>query len=535
MIAMGFPVSIEDVLHGEAVEWQRLELKEGWNPKAALHTLCAFANDFHNMDGGYLVIGVAEENGCPLLPPHGLPAREIENIQQQLRSLGHKIVPEYHPLVEPCIVEGRHVLLVRAAGGQNRPYQVPKILGEKGERDGEYAFFIRRHASTVEVKRNSSDWMELMELTAKVPFDDRTNQRASIDDLEIELISEHLKTAGSALFSQLKTLPFIELLQKMRLVDGPPEFLRPRNAGLMFFNSHPEEFFPGSQINILVFPDGVAGKRIIRKPFTGPIGQQLTEALEYLKTQILEEIIVKERGRAQANKAWNYPYEAIEEILPNAVYHRSYEEHEPIEVRVEPERLTITSYPGPDRSIKISDMKKGKLIARRYRNRRVGDLLRQIHLAEEAGTGIPTAIAEMRDNGSPPPRFQTDEERTFFTAILPIHPAFLKANQRNDRGGNNRKIPPRITPLQPREERILDFCLTPHSRAEIQALFGLRDARSFRERYLAPLIERELLRLTDPANPSARSQKYQTTQSGEQLIRKLSLFDDLDELDDDFL
>ncbi|MFN4326096.1 MAG: hypothetical protein ACK4FP_09445 [Azonexus sp.] len=31
---------------------------------------------------------------------------------------------------------------------------------------------------------------------------------------------------------------------------------------------------------------------------------------------------------------WNFPYAAIEKALVNAVYHRSYEEREPIAVRI---------------------------------------------------------------------------------------------------------------------------------------------------------------------------------------------------------
>jgi len=326
------------------------------------------------------------------------------------------------------------VLLIWAAGGDNRPYSAPKTPGNKNERDGELAFYIRRHSSTVEIKRNSPDWSELMNLAAKVPFDDRLNHRATVDDLEWDLVVEHLKTAKSPLLAQIKSLSFEELLQKMRLVDGPPELLRPRNVGLMFFNSQPEEFFPGSRINILEFPEGVTG-RIVRKPFSGPISEQLVEALNYLKNQILRQTTLKESGRAQSLTVWNYPYEAIEELLPNAVYHRSYEEREPIEVRVEPEQISITSYPGPDRWIKLTDMRKGELIARIYRNRRIGDLLRQIDLAEEAGTGIPTTFEAMRENGSPRPRFETNEHRSYFTAILPIHPAFLKANQESRKGG----------------------------------------------------------------------------------------------------
>jgi hypothetical protein len=64
--AMHLPINIDDVLHGQTVEWERLEFKQGWNPEAALHTMCAFANDFHNLGGGYILIGVAENQGQPI-------------------------------------------------------------------------------------------------------------------------------------------------------------------------------------------------------------------------------------------------------------------------------------------------------------------------------------------------------------------------------------------------------------------------------------------------------------------------------------
>ncbi len=69
---MSLPIDIRDVLHARCVEWERLEFKTGWNPEAVLHTLCAFANDFHNLGGGYVVIGVAEEDGRPFLASVGL-------------------------------------------------------------------------------------------------------------------------------------------------------------------------------------------------------------------------------------------------------------------------------------------------------------------------------------------------------------------------------------------------------------------------------------------------------------------------------
>ena len=66
------PIDITALLAGSLVESGIMELKEGWNPESALHTLCAFANDFDNFGGGYVIVGVAEKCGHAQLPQVGL-------------------------------------------------------------------------------------------------------------------------------------------------------------------------------------------------------------------------------------------------------------------------------------------------------------------------------------------------------------------------------------------------------------------------------------------------------------------------------
>jgi len=83
------PISIAELLRGRAVEWERLEFKAGWNPESILHTLCAFANDFHNLGGGYVIVGVEERDGLPVLPPVGVDAARIDGMQKQLLKLSH--------------------------------------------------------------------------------------------------------------------------------------------------------------------------------------------------------------------------------------------------------------------------------------------------------------------------------------------------------------------------------------------------------------------------------------------------------------
>lgn len=67
------PVNLDDLLRQRTVEGERIEYKSGWNPNAILRTLCAFANDFENLGGGYVIIGQnCDDNGQPVFPPVGI-------------------------------------------------------------------------------------------------------------------------------------------------------------------------------------------------------------------------------------------------------------------------------------------------------------------------------------------------------------------------------------------------------------------------------------------------------------------------------
>ncbi len=413
---MALPLNIDDVLLGRSVEWERLEFKQNWNPEDVLHTLCAFANDFHNLGGGYLFIGIADQDGPPVLPPSGLNPAALDRLQKDVLEIGHRLVPAYHPLMDPCVIQGRHVLILRAPGGQSRPYKAPVSLSKDGK---VYGYYIRKGSSTV--RANADEEVELFSLAAQIPYDDRMNQRASVLDLSLPLIKAFLRDTGGALADQADTMPFGDLCRRMAITDGPTEYTLPRNVGLMFFNESPERFFPQAQIDVVLFPDGPAGGRIIERVFKGLLSQMLRDALLFISNSVLEETVVKRPDRAEADRFFNYPYAAIEEILVNAAYHRSYEIREPVEVRVLPECITITSHPGPDRSISLTDLENGRLVARRYRNRRIGEFLKELRLTEGRGTGILTVIRAMRGNGSPAPAFNTDADRTYFTATLPVH------------------------------------------------------------------------------------------------------------------
>src|SRR5690606_31953673 len=95
----------------------------------------------------------------------------------------------------------------------------------------------------------------------------------------------------------------------------------------------------------------------------------------------------------------------------------------------------ILSFPGPVPPVDTQILQSQKrIVARDYRNRRIGDFLKELDLTEGRGTGFPTIYKAMENNGSPEPVFNTDVQSTHFLVTLPVHP-FADTNQVN--GGAN--------------------------------------------------------------------------------------------------
>ena len=332
--------------------------------------------------------------------------------------------PYYHPVIAPYVVQQKHVLVLWCPGGQSRPYKAPVSLA-KGNR--EFAYYVRKGSASVRAKHQEE--VELVSLAATVPFDDRIHHNTSLSDLNLPLIQSFLREVGSDLLAESGKMDFAQLCRQMRIADGPAEAMHPLNVGLMFFNPAPQKFFPQTQIDVVQFPEGPGGDSFTERTFAGSLDVILKDALTFLKNTVIEDRVIKHGDRAEADRFFTVPYSALEEAVVNAVYHRSYEIREPIEVRVLPDEITVSSYPGLDRSVSIKELQSGRFAARRYRNRRIGEFLKELSLTEGRGTGIPKMLQAMRANGSPPPVFETDRNRTYFLVRLPLHPAFIKEAQ----------------------------------------------------------------------------------------------------------
>lgn len=496
---MALPININELLNGTTVEWERIEFKKGWNPEAVLHSVCAFANDINNWGGGYIIIGVAEDNGKPVFPPVGLEVNQLEPIQKKIVELGYKLTPHYFPVAVPHKFHEKNILVLWIPGGDNRPYKAPATLGNNYRME----YYVRH--SSVSCKAAIEEERQLIELASKVPFDDRIDHHADIEDMRLPLIRSFLREIGSDLYEASQTLPFADLCRQMQIAKGPDEYLKPVNVGLLLFNDLPHKFFKGAIIEIIEYRDEV-GDSFSEKKFTGPVHVQLREALNYLRSSIIKEEVRKIPNQAEALRFFNYPYEALEEALANAVYHRSYEHQSPIEINVRLNSIEILSFPGPVPPVDNEQLQKEKVVARDYRNRRIGDFLKELHLTEGRSTGIPKIRKAMRRNGSPSPVFETDLDKTYFLTTLPIQEYYLPKNE----------------PVKDTTIKILEFCIDPKPKREIMSLLGVMNNTYQFKKFIFPLLENGLLKYTIPKKPNSSNQKYITTSIGKSLLNQSS-------------
>jgi len=135
------------------------------------------------------------------------------------------------------------------------------------------------------------------------------------------------KKGKSGLLEESAKIPFSKLCRRMNIVEGPKEYLKPKNVGLLFFNDNPEQFFRGACIDVVEFQDE-AGDSFREKTFRGPLYQQVRDALNYLKNEVIFELVHKVPAKAEAVRFF-----------------------------------------------------------RRYRNRRIGDFLKELHLTEGRSLG----------------------------------------------------------------------------------------------------------------------------------------------------
>ena len=140
------------------------------------------------------------------------------------------------------------------------------------------------------------------------------------------------------------------------------------------------------------------------------------------------------------------------------------------------------NFPGIDRSISEKTIAEGKrFVSRYYRNRRLGEFLKELDLSEGHSSGIPTIQEELEKNGSPRAEFFTDEDRRAMRIRIPIHPAFLEVDDEVSLSDSYEKATKKLSKKKIGQyDKIIKLLNDGewHKTAEIADNLGLKDTRT---------------------------------------------------------
>ena len=373
-------------------ESDRVERKEsfkGESPKKARQAICAFANDLPNHNQpGILFIG-AKDNGEP---------SNIEITDKLLLSLADiktdgNILPLPVLSVEKRTLKGAEMAVVTVMPSDMPPV---KYNGRIWIRTGP-----RRSIANEQEERILNEKRRYK----NIPFDIYPIPSAKITDLSRTIFeNEFLPAAFAADVLETNNRTYEERLASCKMIVSPDD-TTPTVLGLLSIGKTPQDFLPGAYVQFLRI-DGVelADPVIDEKDTGGTLVEMLRRTEEKLSAHNRTAVDIV--SSPTHNKATAYPSAAIQQILYNAVLHRTYENtNAPVRVYWFNDRIEINSPGGPYGNVTTENF--GSPGITDYRNPNIADVLKTFGFIQAFGRGIATARKLMLENGNPELEFET--------------------------------------------------------------------------------------------------------------------------------
>jgi len=224
---------------------------------------------------------------------------------------------------------------------------------------------------------------------------------ATLEDLDMALFcAEYLPSAIDAdtLARNQRSVP--EQLASLHLAS--PDAV-PNVAGMVMLGVDPTTWVKGAYIQFLRIDGTELTDTIIdRKELVGPMARVLTQADDLARAHIRVAARIASRDR-EHNQA-DYPMDAIQQLLRNAVMHRNYEtSHAPIQWYWFSDRIEIHNPGGLFGRATPETF--GKPGGNDYRNPTIAGALAALGFVQKFGLGVPLARKACRDNANPEPVF----------------------------------------------------------------------------------------------------------------------------------
>jgi ATP-dependent DNA helicase RecG len=239
---------------------------------------------------------------------------------------------------------------------------------------------------------------KLLHQRGTVQFESRGIPEAGLHDLnEIEVMA-YAHDAGNVPTGDLEKS--YEFLVRRGCLKRVGNALQLTYAALLLFGRYPQQWLPNATILAGRFPGVALSGMYIKRDIAGNIPDQLRQAEEFIRTNL--KTVVRLVG-LQHQESSEYPFEAVRELLVNAVAHRDYNlQGDSIHLNIFADRLEISSpgtLPGP---VTLKNL----LEARFARNAVLSQVLSDLGFVERLGYGLDRVVDVTRNAGLLPPHFE---------------------------------------------------------------------------------------------------------------------------------
>ena len=398
-------------------ESETLEFKRSLSDfDSILATISAFANT----RGGRILIGV-DDDGKVVGVYIGRGT-----LEELVNKISQNTQPKIYPEIKVSKINGKQIIEIIVTERSDKPVFAKGIAYKRVGKSN--------------VKMDRDEIINLLRKTYEVSYEDA--EAAPLEAIDTE-----------------KVKTFIARARETRLIHPPQDTATVlKNLGLtnskaslaaiLLFGKNPQAYAPWAVIKIGKFTSEYE-RPVYEKEITGDLVEQIEKSYAEVLSLIRKEIVVEKPARKEI---YEYPPEAIRELIVNAVAHRDYSIKSPIYIKIYPDKLTIENPGGLPPGITIEDLKKPHTSI--LRNPKIANTLYILGYIEKWGIGTLTVIKKCIQNGNGEPTFQTNH--TFKAEIKSRY----------------------TTSTDNREKLIIEYLATKKqaTRREIEKLLGLKES-----------------------------------------------------------
>lgn len=461
----------------QKAEGQTLEVKAAHIdcPKRLYDTLSSFSNQD---TGGIILFGLNEQTN---FDPVGV--YDLQDLQKKVTEQCNQMEPPVRAVFTTAEFNGMPICAAEIPGLDLS--ERPCYYKGAGRVDGAYV-----RVGDADLKMTDYELYSFEAFRKHLHDDERPIERASLGMLDMNALKDYVrkKRIERPKFARLNDEQAYEMLQLTK--DGIPTL-----AAIMNFGLYPQGYLPQLAITAIVVPGTQIGdvadddaRFIDNKRIEGTLTDMLEEAMVFCVRNMKTRTIIDLNTGKHVNKT-EYPRGAIREAILNALIHRDYSHHTegtPIQINFFTDRLEIHSPGSLYGRMTVEQLGIARLD---QRNPALAVMAETLLGAENRYSGIPTIRREMAEYGLPEPVFQN--RRNEFVVIL-FNRAAVAAEETKQAEADN----------------LLAFCRTPRSRQEIADYLGIKATPYMMNKYVLPLIQQSLLRMTIPDKPKSRNQRY---------------------------